>query len=276
MQKRLSPRRPRALYLPRSHETPLYRAAEMRRLAPRSLVFHRIGLTLDPLLSCLFDTRCVACGRRQSRTLCASCRTCLAPSHVPCCPRCDLPRQESAAPCPDCRRLGAPAFEALVAAAPYEGGVRALVRSLKYEGRWRAAEPLGEAVAARVARAGIEVDVVVPVPIDEARRQARGYSPSELLASRVGVRLGVPVRPRLLCRRVQGVVQSTADRARRLAQMAEVFTAADGVEGKRVLLVDDVATTAATLHAAAAALHRSGAQAWGAVAARQTLHGGRT
>lgn len=237
---------------------------------------HALRLSLEPVLSCLFDTRCVVCARRQPHALCKSCRAQLSPPAGPRCSRCDHPLRQAGADCPDCRRLGAPAFEAAVAAAQYGGVARRAVLALKYADGWRVADALAAVMADRIRDAKIGVDGLVPVPTDEGRRQARGYSPPALLAARLAVRLGVPSRPRLLRRRVQGVVQSTADVARRHVQVMGIFEAAPGLEGQRLLLVDDVMTTAATLQAAAVALRGSGARVWAVVAARQTLHGGRT
>lgn len=237
---------------------------------------HALRLSLEPFLSWLFDTRCVACTRRQPHALCDGCRASLGPPVDPRCVRCDHPLPRAGSPCPDCLRLGEPAFEKVVSAFLYRGVARSAVLALKYEDGWRVAELLAAAMCERVRAAAIGVDAVVPVPIDDARRAARGYSPPALLASRLASHLGVPRRAGLLRRRVQGVVQSTADVALRHVQVSGIFEAAPGLEGQRLLLVDDVMTTAATLQAAASALRRQGARVWGAVAARQILRGGRT
>lgn len=241
-----------------------------------------LRLALEPLLSRLFDTHCVVCDDRQPDALCAACRAQVTAPAGARCTRCDHPLAStlevarSGDACPDCRRLGVPAFESVVSAGAYDGVLRDAVLALKYHDGWRAAEPLAALMAARVRRAGLEIDAVVPVPIDAARQAARGYSQSLLLGARVAVRLGVPIAPALLRRRVAGVVQGAADRMQRHRQLAGVFEADPSahLRGRRLLLVDDVMTTAATMHEAAAALRDRGARVWGVVAARQLELGG--
>ncbi|NDD30403.1 MAG: ComF family protein [Proteobacteria bacterium] len=240
-----------------------------------ALMPHPMRLAIETTLAWLFETRCVACRTRGPLAVCAACQARIETASGPRCARCDHPLVRDGAACPDCRRIGAPAFEATVAVGRYSGMLRDLVLALKYRDGWRVADVLASRMAERVRQRGFGVDLVVPVPVDASRKANRGYSQSVLLASRVAVRLGLPHRADLLWRRVDGVVQSTANRETRHAQLAGVFEAAEEVRGRRVLLVDDVCTTASTLNAAAQALREHGARVWGVVAARQMLHGGR-
>jgi ComF family protein len=231
-----------------------------------------IRLALEPVWALLFPARCVLCERRSSAALCDGCALELGGPSGPTCERCAHPL---AAPrCPDCARLGQPAFRRTLAVGPYAGTLKNAVLALKYRDGWRLADILGQKMAERVRAADLALDAVVPIPVDDGRRTARGYSQAELLASRVAVRLALPHRRGWLRRRAAGVVQSLADRATRHAQVEGIFEASARLEGTNVLLVDDVMTTAATMHAAGAALAGQGARVWGVVAARQTLRDG--
>jgi ComF family protein len=146
--------------------------------------------------------------------------------------------------------------------APYAGPVRAALRALKYGGERRLAEPLGRALAGRWREAGAGGDVLVPVPVHAERRRVRGYDQAVLLAGVAGARLGVPAFDAL--ERVRATVpQFELGRERRAANVAGAFrlrpAAGAAVDGRWIVLVDDVATTGATLVACAWPLLAAGA-----------------
>lgn len=164
------------------------------------------------------------------------------------------------------------------AAAPfrYEGCVRRGILRAKYHGaQWDAAE-LGVWLAKLAYGAEIEMhgsqpvplkaegfalgwDCVVPVP---ASGSARGYNVPELLAIPVAKALDLPLEGHALCRRRAGRHQAGLPFEQRLENVAGAFAAADinAVDGRRVLLVDDVITTGATAAACTQALLAAGAQ----------------
>ena len=119
-------------------------------------------------------------------------------------------------------------------------------------GRW-----VGEAIRATDAS---PPDVVVPVPLHRVRRIERGYNQSRQLALGIAEALGVPLRDDLLVRRRATQSQTKLSQTQRWTNVADAFALTDAgvVAGKRVLLVDDVATTGATVVAAAAPLRAAG------------------
>jgi predicted amidophosphoribosyltransferase len=135
----------------------------------------------------------------------------------------------------------------------YEGAVRALLLSLKYGNRRDSVRWLGQQLATRAA-AGIDVDVVTWAPTSQGRAGRRGYDQAELLARATARAMRLPAR-RLL-RRAHGRAQTGLGALERHA--GPMFDAARRVDA-RVLLLDDVTTTGATLAAAARALRRAGA-----------------
>jgi ComF family protein len=153
--------------------------------------------------------------------------------------------------------------------APFRGVVRAALHALKYSGERRLAQPLGAAAAARWQEAAIGGDVLVHVPVHRARRAVRGYDQAELLARAAAARLGLPALP-ALSRQHATTPQFGLDRALRAANVSGAFAIdtrhAAAVEGRWVVLVDDVVTTGATLAACAAALVGTGAVAVSALA----------
>jgi ComF family protein len=170
--------------------------------------------------------------------------------------------------CVPCRVQCEPAAHegrlAIRAAGAHAGPLRAAVRALKYGGEPGLAQDLGTLVALELARdlaRGEVIDAVVPVPLHRSRAAARGYDQAALLAHAVAAHTGVPVRPAL--HRIRGGrPQVELDRVARAANIRGAFVAEAGsLRGLRVALVDDVATTGATLMDAAAAARAAGARA---------------
>jgi ComF family protein len=144
----------------------------------------------------------------------------------------------------------------------YGGAVAAAIVRLKYAGRFDLAARF-EGVMALTARgvAG-DVDMVVPVPLHPRRLAERGYDQAALLAGPVARELGVRHAPRGLSRKRETPPQASLDREERVANVAEAFVASAPakIAGRRVLLVDDVRTTGATLAACDEALRKAGAK----------------
>lgn len=101
-------------------------------------------------------------------------------------------------------------------------------------------------------------DFVLPVPSDPARLNERGYNPAELLALEVARRVRLPIYPAALIKVKVTEHQRGQDRAARLANLDGAFRALLNMKGRRVLLIDDVLTTGATLAACASALQNVG------------------
>lgn len=154
----------------------------------------------------------------------------------------------------------------------FEGLVRKAVHQLKY-GHFKAlGSPLGRLLGEYLEAKPVAADVLVPVPLHSRRLRERGYNQSALLAAEVGKRNGVPVVADLLVRvrRTKAQVK-TADAEERQRNMAGAFSCRDArLAGKRVLVIDDVCTTGATLNSCAIALREAGAvSVWGLALARE-------
>src|SRR5262249_17539994 len=128
--------------------------------------------------------------------------------------------------------------------APFTGVTRQALHHLKYAGERRLAGPLGEAMAARWARAGAGGEVLVPVPASPDRVRERGYDQAVLLAREAGRHLRLPVREALVRARTTAA-QFDLDRGARGANVAGAFHFIDpmAVRNRWVVLVDDVVTT---------------------------------
>ena len=211
-----------------------------------SLPIHLAGRLLDAA----FPAVCVGCGA-EGAPLCGACLPALAarrgtPPGVPL----GLP---SSVPLP---------LLQLEWCAPYAGVVRSAIRALKYAGERRLAVPLGAAIAARWAEAGAGGQVLVPVPIHAERLRRRGYDQAVLLAEAAAAGLRLPTVV-ALARARSTRPQFELGRERRAENVADAFRVLDvsraAVAGRWIVLIDDVATTGATLVACASALLAGGA-----------------
>ena len=205
-------------------------------------------------LDLLLPARCAACGRGEA-LLCAACRAALVVLRPPVCARCGAPVAWPVERCSECAGRRIP-FATARAAVAYEGPARALVAGWKERGLRALAADVVDLIEIAVGRPG--ADVLVPVPGDPDRSLWRGYNTAEALARALACDWDVPVAP--LLRRARAVPrQRGLTRAARRANVRDSF-AARGTVPARVVVVDDVYTTGATVSAAASELRRAGAR----------------
>jgi predicted amidophosphoribosyltransferase len=143
----------------------------------------------------------------------------------------------------------------------FSGAARRVIVGLKYRNRRLLAGHLAALMVKRIVEAGIrpgiDIDVVTWAPTSARRRRQRGYDHAELIARQVAAQLGLPAR-RLLQRHHGAPAQTGAGRVERLRGPS--FSVSPRADAARVLVVDDVVTTGATLDAARAALKAAGAR----------------
>ena len=149
------------------------------------------------------------------------------------------------------------------AAFVYEGPARKLIHRLKYESVRTAAIPLARQMVFLPAG---EEEIIVPVPTDPKRQRRRGFNQSALLSAHIAKELGMPMET-ALTRVDTRRPQTGLSMKERQENLVGCMAAGETVNGKRVLLVDDVCTTGATLCEAARALRQAGAASVGVLTA---------
>ena len=148
----------------------------------------------------------------------------------------------------------------VVSSGVYGGPLARAIQALKYEGRPDLAAPLGRRLARAVARHGpLGPSLLVPVPLHPRKLAERGYNQSALVAQALGRELRWKVRERALRRTRDTSAQAQLGRNERLDNVKGALIERERLEGRHVVLVDDVVTTGATASACREALGRAGA-----------------
>jgi len=161
--------------------------------------------------------------------------------------------------CALCRR-GVRGFDAAYSFGFYQAELRQLIHLFKYSRVRTLAGPLGKLLAIALPREQA-FDVIIPMPLYWRKRWQRGFNQSELLAREIGRRTHLPVKNAL--RRVRNTTaQAGLTSAKRRLNVSGAFRAkkSSAIDGRRVLLIDDVMTTGATAASCARALQRAGAR----------------
>jgi ComF family protein len=237
---------------------------------PQSLIPWVAGIA-DAVTTALLAPVCAVCGvlldEPLSGCVCGSCWRSVVPITPPLCDRCGDPlARPSQSPIPTPQSLCAPccasngAVSRARAIGEYEGTLREIIHALKYSGRYSLSRPLAELMRRRGRELLEDVDCVVPVPLHWRREYQRGFNQAREIARH----LGRPVANVLVrCRATRAQVELAADRRR--ANVAGAFMIRRGwfrapsIRGKKLLLIDDVSTTGATLESCAGVLKESGA-----------------
>ena len=222
------------------------------------------------LLNVVLPRTCAHCSADlhylETRPLCPGCSGELEPTPELLCEICGLPLPDGGQACYDCRGAGdRRALELARAAFVFNPALRSVVHGFKYRGR----EDLAAFLAGEMAAALPRFPELAPynfcaaVPLHPAKLRERGFNQAELLAKELAAR-GNLFRLEGALKRVRNTPSQTAlSKKDRRANMEGAFsvTKPELVKGRRILLVDDVATTLATLNTLAAELKKAGAKA---------------
>jgi ComF family protein len=224
---------------------------------------HGLARAGRTLLDLVYPPSCAVCGKGDS-FLCSGCEQTLPAASGDRCERCWLPRYGRN--CWAC--LEHPlALESLRSCYRFTGEARRLVLDFKFGHQASLSEPLGQRLAWLVEEQEIQADGLVPVPLRPLRQRQRGYNQASLLAREAGKALRIPVVHALERRgRAEPQAQATsAEQRRKNVEGAFSRRRNAAVAGKALLLVDDVATTGATLDACARVLLEAGATSVSAI-----------
>ncbi len=224
----------------------------------------------------LFPPACASCGAAGHR-ICPTCAQLVTPTPATLCQRCGRVRETAVDHCVACADDATFPLRRVRAAALHLSPLREWIHLLKYEGRRDLAPLLARYLVAAFDRAdwaqiAPHVDAVAPVPLHAERLRERGYNQAELLAAGLCRQRVLPLRTDLLHRAKLTRSQVGLNAGERKANVEDAFTAAPACRGLRLLLVDDVYTTGATLCACASAALAAGAVEVYALTLAQPAH----
>lgn len=224
---------------------------------------------LRTLLHVIFPTACAGCQNPlwddPVPFFCRRCWDWLKPIPGPVCPRCGRPFASPTAllhspthQCGACRARPM-ALTQIWSIFPYQPPLKEAITLFKYRGKLSLTQPLAQAMVEALPTLPI-LDAIIPVPLHPQRLREREYNQSLLLADRLSHHTGIPLLLGSLLRIRPTVPQTSLSRKERLTNLRRAFSVAKPVhiQGKRILLVDDVLTTGTTLHECAKTLRRAG------------------
>lgn len=205
---------------------------------------------IDALIGLLYPSVCAACGKslfKWEKLVCTHCRSML--------PKTGYELNEDN---PLARNFyGKVRLKAVTACFFFskEGKVQHLIHELKYKGNSDAGVFLGQELGKTIKEAPLfqGIDYLIPVPLHPKREKKRGYNQSMMIAQGISEVTGIPVGKDFLIRSVNTATQTHKSKEERWKNVKDIFELrhAKQLEGKYILLVDDVLTTGATLEACA-------------------------
>lgn len=218
---------------------------------------------LESLINCLAGLcpeSCPRCSRKAEGGFCSDCRRDFLRIRDPC-PGCAMPR-----PCRDCpARMPGWHLSRIFAPFAYAPPLSRYVRALKYQRQPWLGRSLGDLLATEIGFETSRVDGLVAVPLHPRRLRWRTFNQADEIAQRIAARSGLRLHVRGIRRCRNTRPQTERDRRERVRLDQETFAIGRGLEGLSLTLIDDVATTGATLNALAGALKQAGAirvEAW--------------
>ncbi len=231
----------------------------------RSRFQHRLNWLQSALLDFVFPPQCVAC-HAYGALLCAACAQQVQPVGLTICEGCGRPLSTTVAQCESCRQQPILSIRGVRIAALHTSPLREAIHAFKYGQQPELAVPLARYLLALSQASSWQatlrsIDAVVPVPLNAVRRQERGYNQAEQLASAFCYGVQLPLCSAWLVRQRATQSQVGLSAVERRHNVQGAFMAASAVAGKRLLLVDDVYTTGATMQACAEAALNAGATA---------------
>ncbi len=230
--------------------------------------YHYVWMVIDVF----YPPVCSGCEKPGIRW-CDECNSKVQIIKAPFCQVCGTPLQRGGS-CDECREHP-PQFDRLRSLAVFGGPLRTALHGLKYRRDQGIAEILAAPLINIVDREAWEFDIIVPVPLSKPHLRERGYNQAEMIARPLALGLKKPCVVDAVIRSKETSSQVALSPAERYANLQDAFSANPAkLKGRNVLLLDDVATTGATLNSCSKALKDAGAKTVLCLTVAKTLRKG--
>jgi ComF family protein len=218
---------------------------------------------LNRILNIFFPENCPICMGKalehKTAPICINCWNSVLPYNGPKCQKCSKPLiSDVSTICGDCLQ-DQPAFTNARSFGLYDGVLKKAINLMKYHGIKRLSKPLSELLLQIEIPRG---DIIVPVPLFKKRLKQREFNQSALLAKNIAKALGIKLLPDCLVKVRDTVPQVGLNSKERKKNIKKAFDirSRDPIEGKDIILVDDVFTTGATVKECSRVLKKAGAK----------------
>lgn len=206
---------------------------------------------------------CNICGRENfnGEYFCDDCKKTVVKNDGYICDHCGAPLDYPAAYCDVCADKNL-SFAFMRSAYIYTGGIKRVIKNLKYGGKRYLADILAADIYDLYSKTGYNADIATFVPMTKGREKKRGYNQSRELAKAFCALSGVPFADNAIIKKEGVVSQVGLTRNARLNNLRDSFKVVDKAifKGKKVIIIDDVATTGSTAETLSAAIMRAGAE----------------
>lgn len=204
---------------------------------------------------------CLSCGNTFG-FICKNCLTKIPYNNHSCCAKCAVPLQNvvNGTICGDCIKTPPP-FTKIYAPFVYEGVIKQIILEGKFKQKFFYFEKLFNLVKTDIAELSVfsDYDLIIPVPVSNKRLLERGYNQSVIIAKQLSKLIKKPVKPNMLLKDKETQPQTNFGREDRFTNVKGVFSLKNTLNSVKVILVDDIVTTTATVREASKTLKKGGA-----------------
>lgn len=232
---------------------------------------------LDVLYNSLFpsEIKCIVCGKDLQKDeimdICPDCLKSIKFNNGKRCLRCGKNLWAGSVYCNSCKK-SVRFFKNASAPLLYEKPISSMIRRFKYDGKHYLAKPFAKILTYEYAQSKYEVDLVLPIPMFYKREKERGYNHAKLLAKEFCKLTSLPLDTKNFVRIINTNQQAKLSKDEREKNMHNAFRVIDSglVKNKKILLIDDIITTGATIDECARVLYECGASEVNALAIAHT------